>query len=112
MLSHLVDLDSLNCSEMDVFDACIPWVQAKCDYEGIDAISMANLRAALGDAIFIIRFCSMTADKFANINKIYTAILTTQETTKLFQTILLKATGETSSIFGANNSIANRNNFY
>lgn len=104
MLCNVLDFDSLNCNETDVLDACVAWADKKCDDEGIDGTNTVNLRAALGEALFKIRFCSMTAEQFATINEMYAKLLSSDESTEVFQAILSKAKGKPSSTFGEFNS--------
>lgn len=81
MLCRILDFDSLNCNEIDVFEACITWACVKCEQDGINAVGTAPFRAALGDAIFKIRFCSMTGEQFAMIEKTYDGLLSGREST-------------------------------
>lgn len=100
VLCHLLDHDALNCNEIDIFDACMLWAQAKCQHERIDATNTANLRAVLGDAVFKIRFCCMKADDFATIDKKYSGFLSAEESNEVFHAILLKDNHKTSNKFG------------
>lgn len=100
MLCQILDLDLLNCYAMDVFDGCISWARANCEQDGLDGANTANLRAALGNALFKIPFCSMTTEQFATIVENFSGLLSPQESTEVFCTIALKANGKTSSIFG------------
>ena len=104
VLCRVLNFNSLNCNETVVFDGCIAWAQAKCERDGIDATDTANLRAALGESLLKIRFCSMKAEEFAAINRKYSGLLTAQESIEVFQTIILKASGEQPSIFDDVNS--------
>lgn len=106
MLYHILSLDALNCNETEVFDACISWAQSKCEHEGLDAASTANLRDALGDAIFKIRFCSMTGEQFATIDENYSGIFLERDSIQVYRTILLRANDKTSSRFGEFNGKA------
>lgn len=106
ILSHILDFDSMNCDEVEVFEACISWARAKCKVDGLDVASTSNLRAAMGAALYKIRFCSMSIEQFARISKTHAGLLTGQESVEVFQAIGLKADGEISNIFGEINGTA------
>lgn len=88
MLYHILSLKFKKCSQIDIFNGCIAWAQTQCEIHGWDATNTAK-RLALGDALFKIRFHSMTAQEFAVIGRDYEGLLTTQESIKIFQSILL-----------------------
>lgn len=94
MLCHILSLNSLKCSDNELFNGCISWARAKCENDGIYGTNTANLRLALGDALFKIQFNSMTAQEFAIIGKEYAGLLTAQESIEIFQAILLKENDE------------------
>lgn len=87
MLCRILDLNELNCNEMDVFDACIQWAQSYCKQKHIDGAKIGNVRAALGEAIFKIRFCSMTVEQFAGIDKKYSGFFSVNESNEIYRTI-------------------------
>lgn len=89
MLCHILSLKLLKCNEHDLFNGCISWALEKCENDGIDGTNTANLRMALGDALFRIRFRSMAAQEFAIIGKDYAGLLSAQESIEIFQSILL-----------------------
>lgn len=64
VLLHILKSDSLHCKEVDIFDACIAWARSVCQQKAIDAKQPENLRAELGDAIYQVRFGSMTTMDF------------------------------------------------
>lgn len=63
-LEHILKLETLNCQEIEIFDVCILWARAACDKKAIDGAKPKNLRDMLGNAIYQIRFGSMTLDEF------------------------------------------------
>lgn len=87
MLSSILSLNSLNCNEIDLFDACISWARVKCQQDRKDSTKIENLRAALGDALFEIRFCSMTPKEFAIVGNEYPGLLEKQETMRTIRVI-------------------------
>ncbi|XP_055305913.1 BTB/POZ domain-containing protein 3-like [Sitodiplosis mosellana] len=67
ILSHILRLDSMDCSEACVFNACVEWVKTA---SGQDEISKELIQNHLGNLFYDIRFGSMTMQEF---NAIYTA---------------------------------------
>lgn len=79
VLLRILKIDMLNCTEMDVFNACIEWARANCKQKNLDHEKTENLRAALGDAIYQIRFSSMHAKEFAALHKSLSDFFTADE---------------------------------
>lgn len=65
-LFNILQSDSLNCKETDVFEACISWAKNVCTIEGLDPGKMENLRKTLvdGNLLYQIRFGAMTIEEF------------------------------------------------
>ena len=63
-LVKLLEREPLNVEEVDLFKAVIKWSEAECSRKGIEA-NAKNKRAAMGNAIYQIRFASMTLQDFA-----------------------------------------------
>lgn len=101
VLCRILSLDSLKCTEVNVFDACIQWAQSFCKQKSVDSTNMVNVRDALDEAIFKIRFGLMTVEEFAAIDKKYSGLLTTSESNAVYRAIG-KATDTTSSVFSTN----------
>lgn len=106
LLCQILKLDTLNCTEMEVFDACISWAQEICKKNRIDNKSsipnVFRLRAALGDGIIEqIRFCLMTVEEFAAIDKKHSGLLSMQESNEVYQ-VIGKATDGKSNKFTTN----------
>ncbi|KAG4073815.1 hypothetical protein HA402_001039 [Bradysia odoriphaga] len=68
-LLSILKLDTLNCKESDVFNACIKWAKEACRLGNTDPEEPENLRCELGNIITEIRFASMTIEEFANIHR-------------------------------------------
>lgn len=79
MLLRILKSDMLDCFETDVFNACITWARSNCKQNGLDDENIENLRAALGDAIYQIRFSSMRAKEFATLHKSLSGFFTPDE---------------------------------
>ncbi|XP_055305896.1 BTB/POZ domain-containing protein 9-like [Sitodiplosis mosellana] len=67
ILSHILRLDEMDCSETSVFNACMKWVKTA---SGQNEISKELVQNHLGNLFYDIRFGSMTMQEF---NAIYTA---------------------------------------
>lgn len=66
----IINNNAINTSyrkEIDVFEARMEWIKAKSQQNSIEAITAANQRMALGEALFKIRFCSMKTEELAII---------------------------------------------
>lgn len=105
MLTQVLTLKSLKCTDYDLFNGYVSWAKAKCDNDGIDGTNTANLRAALGGAISKIRFRSMTATEFATIGKEYAGLLSAQESIEIFQAIVLHENVEKARAAKSGNSL-------
>lgn len=81
-LESVLARETLNCKEINLFEAALAWAQAECLRREIDATPV-NKRSMLGSAIFLIRFPTMTLEEFAN-SAAQLGILTPQETIDLF----------------------------
>lgn len=79
VLMSILKLDTMNCSEVAMFNACIAWARADCTRKGLDESMPENLRASLGDAIYQIRFASMNAEEFAMLHKSLDGFFTPDE---------------------------------
>ena len=76
-LAELVKRESLNVQEVDLFKAVLKWSEAECSIKEIEA-NPKNKRAVMGNAIYQIRFASMTPQEFAQ-NTSQSGILTPEE---------------------------------
>lgn len=81
-LESVLARETLNCKEINLFEAALAWAQAECVRRDIDP-SPQNKRAMLGSAIYLIRFPTMTLEDFAN-SAAQLGILTPQETIDIF----------------------------
>lgn len=65
-LQILLQHNSLACEETHIFRACIRWAKAACTRNDKDPTNMQHLRDQLKDAIYQIRFTSMTKEEAAS----------------------------------------------
>lgn len=71
VLLEILKLESINCSEIALFGACISWAKARCIEKNLNAANTSNLRAEIGDAVYEIRFRAMSLNDFV---KLYSSI--------------------------------------
>lgn len=74
--------ETLNCKEINLFEAALCWAQSACQKLDIDT-SATNRRHALGKALQLIRIPTMTLEEFAN-GVAQLGILTADETIDIF----------------------------
>ena len=84
-LAELVKRESLNVKEVDLFKAVLKWGEAECSRKEIDA-NPKNKRVVIGNAIYQIRFASMTPQEFAQ-NASQSGILTPEEMVLFYDNI-------------------------
>ena len=84
-LSELLKRESLNVKEVELFNAVLKWSEAECSRKEIEA-NEKNKRAAMGNAIYQIRFASMTAQEFSLIAS-QSDILTPEEMVLFYHSI-------------------------
>jgi hypothetical protein len=82
-LVQLLTREPLNVEEVDLFKAVLKWSEAECSRKGIEA-NAKNKRAAMGNAIYQIRFASMTLQDLAQ-NVSQSGILTPEEMLLFFE---------------------------
>lgn len=87
IVNEILKLDSLNCTEMEVFEACIAWARLQSKRILGNEPKGAGLRDALGDAVYEIRFCTMTIEEFASIHKTYAGFFKSTESDEIIHGI-------------------------
>ncbi|XP_013192203.1 BTB/POZ domain-containing protein 6-B isoform X1 [Amyelois transitella] len=81
-LESVLARETLNCKEINLFEAALAWAHAECVRREIEP-TPTNKRAMLGSAIYLIRFPTMSLEEFAN-SAAQLGILTPQETIDIF----------------------------
>lgn len=86
--SILQQQNVLDCSEADLFRACIAWARAACQKNGIDGNDAKNLKTQLGHCFYLIRFGAMKGEEIAAIlsNKVYESLFTRDELAEIMRT--------------------------
>lgn len=64
VLVLLLQRDSLSVDEVDLFRATVRWARHECQRRGLDETAV-NIRHVLGQALYLIRFPSVSGDDFA-----------------------------------------------
>lgn len=72
MLACILTMNVFSCSEVDVLDACMAWVQAKSKQT---TLTKEIVDLHLGDLLYEIRFKSMTMDEFCALALKYDSVL-------------------------------------
>lgn len=87
VLEHILRLDTLECDEINLFNACIEWAKAACHKNGIDAFNSENLKNQLGPCFNLIRFGAMEGEQIAEIlaNKVYDGLFARDEFADIMQ---------------------------
>lgn len=92
-LFNILQLNSLNSKETQIFEAVILWAKNACTGNGLDCEKMENLRKTLtgsnlpGDLLHQIRFGVMTIQEFMNHYKKYKDLFTEDEREEILYTI-------------------------
>lgn len=81
-LETVLARETLNCKEMNLFEAALNWAGAECSRREIESTPQ-NKRNVLGDALYLLRIPTMTLEEFAN-GAAQLGILTDQETINIF----------------------------
>ena len=82
-IGQVLDMETINAGELDIFEACMTWAWAECERQGLDK-NVSNARQVLGDHLYKIRFSTMSLQQFAD-NVVPTGLLTTDEGYLVFQ---------------------------
>ena len=80
--------ETLNCKEINLFEAALTWAHSACAKMEIEPTS-ANKRQILGQALYLVRIPTMTLEQFAN-RVAQLGILTHQETIDIFLSFTAK----------------------
>lgn len=87
ILLQILKLNVMNCTEKNVFDACLAWAHVQCKQTNLNAKNPANLRNVLGDAIYQLRFASMSIEEFAASYKLVEGLFMENEIVEILYMI-------------------------
>lgn len=68
ILSHILRIDAMSCSEIEVFNACMAWVKTASKK---DTLTKDSIESHLANLLYDIRYCSMMMEEFDEIYKSY-----------------------------------------
>lgn len=87
VIEHILQQNVLECSEGDLFEACIAWAKSACQRNRLDANNLENLKNQLGNCFHLIRFGAMDDGDLSSIlsNRVYNSLFTQEEWTDLMQ---------------------------
>lgn len=88
VLIHILDIKTLDCTEVDVFEGCIAWARTACLQRDIDNSTPINLRSVLKSAIDHIRFRSMNINQFVELDKKYEGFFSAEEFREITRVIV------------------------
>lgn len=87
VLSHILKLELLTCSESMVFRSCVEWVKA---ITGQKEITKQMFKDQLGDLLYDIRFRSVAIEEFTNLLSTCGDLFSSEEYQEIFQLIVTK----------------------
>lgn len=87
VLAEILDLETLGCTEKELFDACMSWVKEACGETNLTR-QIVNLH--LGDSFYKLRFGAMSLDEFDTIKSSYGELFTTDEYNSIVEMITTK----------------------
>lgn len=87
VLGHILKLESLSCTETELFEACMEWVKSKSNQSVLknDLVS-----THLGDLFYEIRFGAMTPDEREKVFSLYGEVFTAEVRSKIADSIKTK----------------------
>lgn len=79
--------EKLNCSEVDLFDACIAWAKSSCHKNGLDENNSKDLKDQLGSCFHLIQFNGMSGEEICKIfaNQVYKNLFNQDELIEIMQ---------------------------
>lgn len=86
-LSHILRLNSISCSEVDIFNGCMTWIKSKSKK---NTLTKEIVQSQLGNLFYDIRFGLMTAKEFNAIYKSYGFVFTHDDRRTISEMITLK----------------------
>lgn len=92
VLGHLLKMKQFSCSEIDVFEAVMSWVQAKSEPGAV--LSKELVDTHLGELLYEIRFATMKIEQFCALAQKYDTILSSHHRTITDMITLSEKTGK------------------
>lgn len=98
MLDFILKLNSIqtfNCFEVDIFNACMNWAKNACKKDDIDGTDQQQLRCILGESFYLIPFSTMNADTLSEIVYSHPTLFSQAEA---FDMMVLATTGKSTEL--------------
>lgn len=88
VVEQILQMDKLECNEIELFVACMKWAAFSCQKIGVDEKNSKNLKNQLGNCFRLIRFGAMDEKSVCEIlaNEIYMDLFTRDELADFFRT--------------------------
>lgn len=88
VLKSILLMDSMFCTEIDIFDACLGWAKTACRKNKLNEKCDMNLKSQLDECFYLIRFGTIQPEKFAKLisNKLIRDLFTRDELADVFCT--------------------------
>lgn len=74
VLGHILKMDTLPCPEVEIFQACMRWVEANIGDD--ETLSKESVERHLGNLYYTIRFASMTMEQLLTLQTQYESVVT------------------------------------
>lgn len=87
LVQQILQFDSLNCFEIDLFEACMAWAKLACQQKRMDENNAENLKTQLGNCFHLIRFGAMDGLEISNVlsNPVYKNLFNQDELIEIRQ---------------------------
>lgn len=88
VVEHILKMNESECSELELFNACIKWAISSCQRNKLDENCPKNLKNELGNCFYLIRFGAMNGKEICEIlsNKVYKRMFYADELIDLMRT--------------------------
>lgn len=87
MVKVVLQMNTLKCTEAEVFDAVMEWGKEACIRQNIE-VTDRHQRRELGDFFYLIRFPTMTVEMFMACLKKYPRVLNDHEMTQILEVLM------------------------
>ncbi|XP_031639884.1 uncharacterized protein LOC116351878 [Contarinia nasturtii] len=88
-MTNILQLDSLSCPELVVFEACMAWLKSVSHQ---DELTKEIVQQYLGDSFYKIRFATMTLQEFTSFDPSYEELFSFGEYRKIIKKLVSKST--------------------
>ncbi|XP_031634377.1 BTB/POZ domain-containing protein 3-like [Contarinia nasturtii] len=86
VLSHILNIDTLSCTEAELFEACMEWTKTAAN---VDNLTRQDVNRQLGNLLYQIRFKSMTLQQFGTLIPSYGSLFSADEYKDISQSTVM-----------------------